>query len=66
MAFISAFWQHLASSATLSMIQIMTAGAVAGSTGLLAVGLGWGVVFLNVIVLVMCIRLLQNPEFHSF
>lgn len=49
-AFVSILWQHIASSATATMIQSLSYGTVTGHVGTAAMALGWVGVFLSVLV----------------
>lgn len=54
--FVSVFWQHVASSAAVAMGQSLSYGAVKGKVGIVAMALGWGAVFLDVLAaLAICV-----------
>lgn len=65
MTLLSAFWQHMASSNTATLMKLVTAGAVQVEVGAAAMGLGWATFSLNAIqfvgifIMVLSIRTLS-------
>lgn len=64
MALMSAFWQHLSSSASSTMVHSLTYGAVTGHVGAGAMAIGWVATtlclasFIGLLVFVMSISVL--------
>ena len=60
----SIFWQHLSSSATGTMVKVLTYGTTTGHVGVTAMGLGWVSVLLlmtttvTIVVIILRIRVL--------
>jgi hypothetical protein len=49
LVFVSVFWQHIASSGAVTMVQSLSYGALKGKLGVVAVVLGWCAVVLDAI-----------------
>lgn len=68
MALMSAFWQHLSSSASSTMVHSLTYGAVSGHVGAGAMAIGWVaaalcfVSFVVLLVFAMSISILNAME----
>lgn len=60
--FVSILWQHISSSVAVVMGQSLSYGAVKGHVGSVAMVLGWGGVFLNILVTVMMIIMILSIE----
>lgn len=58
--FISVLWQHINSSSTATMAEILTYGAVKGSVGATAMVLGWVSVCTTSIVCVAILLMIQS------
>jgi len=64
--FVSVFWQHIGSSASTTMIEALSYGAVKGHVGTAAMALGWvGVLLLFIVtigllIMILSIRVLQE------
>jgi hypothetical protein len=64
--FVSVFWQHIASSAAVTMGQSLSYGTVKGKVGTVAMVLGWGSVLVNILsalailIMVLSIRVLSQ------
>ncbi|PMD51401.1 uncharacterized protein K444DRAFT_601714 [Hyaloscypha bicolor E] len=64
--FVSVFWQHIASSAAVTMGQSLSYGTVKGKVGAVAMVLGWGSVFLDILagvamyVMILSIKVLSE------
>ena len=64
--FVSVFWQHVVSSAAVTMGQSLSYGTVRGRVGTVAAVLGWGSVFLDILgavaifVMILSIRVLSE------
>ncbi|KAE9366833.1 hypothetical protein N431DRAFT_548554 [Stipitochalara longipes BDJ] len=64
--FVSVFWQHIASSAAVTMGQSLSYGTVKGKVGTVAAVLGWGSVFLDILaavamfIMILSIRVLSE------
>lgn len=73
MTLMSAFWQHLSSSASITMVQALTYGAVTGHVGAGAMSIGWVatalclLVFIGVTFLFISVALVMaaNHEVNS-
>jgi hypothetical protein len=65
-AFVSVFWQHINSSSTATMAEVLNYGAVSGHVGTTAMALGWIsvgaiiVVSLAVWLMILSIKILQR------
>ncbi|PMD33870.1 hypothetical protein L207DRAFT_517892 [Hyaloscypha variabilis F] len=64
--FVSVFWQHISSSAAVTMGQSLSYGTVRGKVGTVAAVLGWATVFLDILaavaifIMIMTIRVLAE------
>jgi Ca2+ regulator and membrane fusion protein Fig1 len=64
--FVSVFWQHIVSSAAVTMGQSLSYGTVKGKVGTVAAVLGWGAVFLDILagvaiyIMILSIRVLSE------
>jgi hypothetical protein len=64
--FVSVFWQHIASSAAVTMGQSLSYGTVKGRVGTVATVLGWGSVLLDILaaiaiyIMVVSIKVLME------
>jgi Ca2+ regulator and membrane fusion protein Fig1 len=64
--FVSVFWQHIASSAAMTMGQSLSYGTVKGKVGTVAMALGWTAVFLDILagiaiyVTILSIKVLEE------
>jgi hypothetical protein len=64
--FVSVYWQHIASSAAVTMGQSLSYGTVKGKVGAVAMVLGWGSVFLDILagvamyVMILSIKVLSE------
>jgi len=67
--FVSVFWQHIASSAAVTMGQSLSYGAVKGKVGVLAMVLGWIAVFLDILsmlaILIMILSIKALAEVYG-
>lgn len=65
MTLLSVFWQHMASSNALTLIELVTADIVQVKVGAAAMGLGWAtfvlnaVEFVGILIMVVSIRVLS-------
>ncbi|EFW17412.1 conserved hypothetical protein [Coccidioides posadasii str. Silveira] len=66
LALLSAFWQHISSSAGVTMVEILSYGTVTGNIGVAAMVLGWGslvavgLATLGIISMHLSIKILQR------
>jgi Ca2+ regulator and membrane fusion protein Fig1 len=58
--FVSILWQHISSSAAAVTGQSLSYGTIKGHVGAVAMVLGWGGVFLNILVTVMVLIMILS------